>query len=88
MPTPSLNAGVGTVRRECLDHLLIVGRRQLLHVLHRYIEHYNRRRPHRTLGLLTPQASQRCDEVGLPAARQLRRRDVLCGLIHEYERAA
>ncbi len=33
---------VGTVRRECLDQLLIVGRHQLVRVLRRYIEHYNR----------------------------------------------
>ena len=31
---------VGTVRRECLDHLLIAGRRHLLGVLHGYVEHY------------------------------------------------
>ena len=47
--TPNANAiaerWVGTVRRECLDHLLIAGRRQLLRVLHLYVEHYNRHRP-------------------------------------------
>ena len=37
---------VGSVRRECLDRLLIVGRRQLEHVLRVYIDHDNRRRPH------------------------------------------
>ena len=42
---------VATVRQECLDHLLMVGRRQLVHVLHLYVEHYNRHRPHRGLGL-------------------------------------
>jgi len=35
---------VGTVRRECLDHLLITGRRHLLRVLHGYVQH-NRHRP-------------------------------------------
>ena len=43
--TPNANAvaerWVGTVRRECLDQLLVVGRRQLVHVLRRYVEHYN-----------------------------------------------
>src|SRR4030095_6126909 len=47
--TPNANAvaerWVGTVRQECLDHLLIAGRRQLLYVLHLYVEHYNRHRP-------------------------------------------
>jgi putative transposase len=45
---------VGTVRRECLDHLLIAGRRQRLGSLHHDVEHYNRHRPHRSLGLLAP----------------------------------
>src|SRR5215217_8007510 len=34
---------VGTVRQECLDHLLIAGRRQLGRVLHLYVEHYRGR---------------------------------------------
>jgi hypothetical protein len=42
---------VGTVRRECLDRLLIVSRHQLEHVLCVYIHHFNRRRPHRALDL-------------------------------------
>jgi putative transposase len=80
---------VGTVRHECLDHLLIAGRRQLLHVLHLYVEHYNRHRPHRGLGLSAPAPSERCESAHpSAAARQLHRRDVLGGLIHEYQRAA
>jgi putative transposase len=79
---------VGTVRRECLDHLLIAGRRQLLRVLHQYVEHYNRHRPHRSLGLLAPQCSERYREPEPLVAGQLRRRDVLGGLIHEYDHAA
>jgi transposase InsO family protein len=90
--TPNANAvaerWVGTVRRECLDHLLITGRRQLLAVLHSYLEHYNRHRPHRSLGLSTPERSERNREAEPVVSGQLRRRDVLGGLIHEYERAA
>jgi putative transposase len=36
---------IGTLRRECLDHLLITGRRHLAVVLHEYLEHYNTHRP-------------------------------------------
>jgi transposase InsO family protein len=79
---------VGTVRRECLDHLLITGRRQLLRVLHHYVEHYNRHRPHRSLGLSAPERSERYREPEPLVAGQLRRRDVLGGLIHEYDHAA
>ena len=42
-----LERWVGSVRRECLDRLLIVGRRQLEHVLHVYVCHHNSQRPHR-----------------------------------------
>ena len=41
---------VGTVRRECLDRMLILGRRHLERVLAEYVVHYNERRPHRALG--------------------------------------
>jgi Integrase core domain len=40
---------VRTVRDECLDWLLILGRRHLEHVLRIYVQHYNRERPHRGL---------------------------------------
>ena len=79
---------VGTVRRECLDHLLITGRRHLLRVLHGYVQHDNRHRPHRSLDLSAPEQSARQAIAGPPAAKQIHRRDVLGGLIHEYERAA
>ena len=45
---------VGTVRRECLDQLLIIGCRQLAGVLRVYVEHYNRHRPHRSLDHMAP----------------------------------
>jgi putative transposase len=79
---------VGTVRRECLDQLLIVGRQQLVRVLRRYVEHYNQRRPHRSLDHATPVPSERTEARSGPHLGQLRRRDVLGGLIHEYEYAA
>ena len=79
---------VGTVRRECLDQLLIVGRQQLVRVLRRYLEHYNQRRPHRSLAHATPVPPVGADPISAASVGQLRRRDVLGGLIHEYEYAA
>jgi transposase InsO family protein len=81
---------VGSVRRECLDRLLIVGRHQLEHVLRVYIRHYNRQRPHRALDLKPPDARDGSSERAEPKlqALQVRRRDLLGGLIHEYEPAA
>jgi putative transposase len=79
---------VGTVRRDCLDWLLIANRRQLEHVLHVYVDHYNTHRPHRALGLRPPTPGNRLHVVGADPPDQIRRRDRLGGLIHEYARAA
>jgi len=77
---------VRSVRAECLDHLLIFGRRHLEQVLRGYVTHYNAERPHRSLGLAVP-AGERLEPRGSPAA-EIRRRDVLGGVIHEYYAAA
>ncbi len=45
---------VGTIRRECLDRMLIFARRQLEAVLAEYVDHYNRHRPHRSLDQASP----------------------------------
>ena len=76
---------VRTVRAECLDWLLILGRRHLEHVLRRYVTHYNAERPHRALALRTPTGYDKHDR---PAANTIERRDLLGGLIHEYRAAA
>jgi transposase InsO family protein len=73
---------VGTARRECLDHLLIVGPRHLGRVLAEFVEHYNGHRPHRALGLVAPEP--RHSETKPAGLEQIVRRDVLGGLIHEY----
>ncbi len=75
---------VGSVRRECLDHLIILGRHHLERVLGEYVDHYNHARPHRGLGLHPPNG-----EVGEPAVSGA----VVCrarlgGLLHEYSRLA
>ena len=62
---------VGTVRRECLDRLLIVGRRQLEHVLRVYVRHYNGQRPHRALDLRPPDSTTRPPRERRDAARTL-----------------
>jgi putative transposase len=73
---------IETVRAECLDWSLIQGRRHLDRTLRTYAEHYNRRRPHRALALAPPVAK---DEASMPVSpRDVRRTDLLGGLIHEY----
>jgi len=78
---------VESVRRECLDRLLILGRRHLNHVLVTYVRHFNEHRPHRALAQRPPLSDEQplADVIDLD---RLRRRDLLGGLIHEYQRAA
>ena len=77
----------GSLRRECLDRLLIVGRRHLERVLQTYVDHYNTHRPHRSLDQCAPTSLAPCGS-GVVDLSAVRRRDRLGGLIHEYEIAA
>ena len=73
---------IGTLRRECLDRLIVVNERHLRAILAEFVRYYNAERPHRTLGLETPIPATR------PSAGPIRSRTVLGGLHHSYERAA
>jgi putative transposase len=78
---------VRTVRTECLDWLLIVGCGHLEQVLRIYVRHYNEHRPHRALGLKPPNPHA-AGPVSATRRALVRRRDLLDGLVHEYQRAA
>ena len=73
---------IGTLRRECLDYLIILDEQHLRSVLTEFVQYYNVERPHRTLRLETPVP------VGRPVEGPVRSRPVLGGLHHVYERAA
>jgi putative transposase len=77
---------VRTVRTECLDWLLILGPRQLDRVLRVFVEHYNRKPPHRALGRCPPAPLH--PTLPPPPGAAVKRRDRLGGLVHEYYRAA
>jgi len=77
---------VSTIRRECLDRMLILNERQLVHVLTEYERHYNTHRPHRALDQLSPIAAD-ADRPSRTAGA-VRRTQVLGGLINEYQEAA
>ena len=92
--TPRMNAVcerlVGTLRRELLDRVLILGEQHLQAVLTEYQAHYNTARPHQGIAQHVPDD----ERDGIRAAvtdidiQQVRRKPILNGLINEYTRAA
>jgi hypothetical protein len=81
---------VRTVRQECLDWVLIWGRRHLERVLDEYVWHYNNERPHRGVELRPPSSIGTGSALSpvVAVAAGVRRRDRLGGLVHEYYQAA
>ncbi|HEY5530359.1 MAG TPA: integrase core domain-containing protein [Thermoleophilia bacterium] len=75
---------VGTIRRECLDHILVFGERHLEQVLKECVRHYNEERPHRGLSPRTPEPTL----VPQHPAGEVVRTGRLGGLINEYHREA
>ena len=78
---------LGSVRRECLDHLLILSEKQLHRVLRSYVEYFNRARPHQGI-------QQQIPELPVPSAPPHNQREkviavpVLGGLHHDSRRVA
>jgi hypothetical protein len=78
-----------TCRRELLDRTLIWNQRHLLHALHEFEEFYNSHRPHQGIANarpLRPLAAPIADPDKI-AHLDIRRRDRLGGILHEYEHA-
>jgi len=75
---------VGTLRRECLDHILIFGERHLCKVLAQFAGHYNGHRPHQSLQQDPPRQTGSVADI----SARIERQQVLGGLINEYRRAA
>jgi transposase InsO family protein len=91
---PRMNAimerWIQTCRHELLDRTLIYNQRHLLHALHQYEQHYNDHRPHRGINNARPLQPLPTPITNPDAIAHLnvRRRDRLSGLLHEYEHAA
>jgi transposase InsO family protein len=79
---------VRTVRTECLDWLLVVGRGHLQQILRVYVQHYNRHRPHRALGLQPPDLPAQLTVLDGDRGGAVNRIDLLGGLLREYRPAA
>ena len=71
---------IGSIRRECVDHIVVFGERHLRHVLLSYMDYYNETRTHLSLSKDTPM-SRATETVG-----RIVRRPILGGLHHQYAR--
>jgi transposase InsO family protein len=71
---------VGSIRRECLDHVIVFGEQHLRHVLLSYMNYYNAARTHLSLGKDAP-IERRVQSVG-----RIEAQPVLGGLHHQYAR--
>ena len=76
---------IGTLRRECLDHVIAVNERHRRRVLGEYVQHYNAMRPHRSLSLDSPEGRS---PVQRTPSQRVVSKPVLGGLHHEYRWAA
>ncbi len=89
---PKMNAHcervIGTVRREALDHVLVMNASHATKVLTEFADHYNRHRPHRSRRQLPPDTSQQTPPATNIHNRRLLRTRVLGGAINEYRYAA
>ena len=81
---------LGTLRRELLDHMLILGEAHLRAVLTQYQAHYNGARPHQGIAQRVPDAGRDAPRPAItaPGIGEIRRKPVLNGLINEYTHAA
>jgi transposase InsO family protein len=76
---------IGSMRRECLDHLLVVGDRQLHRAIKEYVEYFNRARPHQGIGQRIPGRIE--SERAGPRQGRFVAPPVLNGLHHDCRRA-
>src|SRR5262245_49486133 len=79
---------VGTIRRECLDFLIPLTEGHLRQIMSRWVTHYNRGRPHSSLGpgLPDPPSDGVVESNGhkLSNAHRVVATPILGGLHHEY----
>jgi putative transposase len=77
---------VGSLRRECLDHVLVIGVRPLIRILKEFVSYFNEARPHQGITQRIP--APRASPPGEPNAGKVIVFPVLNGLHHHYRRAA
>ena len=78
---------IGSLRRECLDHILLVSEAHLRRVLHEYVQYFNHSRPHQGIGQRIPESAENGD-YSMDTTAAVTAFPVLGGLHHAYRRAA
>ena len=71
---------IGSIRRECVDHIIVLGERHLRHVLLSYMKYYNEARTHLSLDKDAPRSR------AVERAGHIRSHPILGGLHHQYAR--
>jgi transposase InsO family protein len=74
---------LGSLRRECLDFLLILSERHLHHTVKEYVRYFNLARPHQGIAQSIP-----CPPESLPHSGKIVSYPILGGLHHDYRRQA
>jgi len=75
---------IGSIRRECLDHVIVINERHLRRLLRSYLAYYNATRPHQALHSNSP----RLREVQPPPCGRIVAIPQVGGLHHRYQRVA
>lgn len=79
---------IGSVRRECLDHILILSERHLHQIIDEYVAYFNRARPHQGIGQRIPDPPEDMLSVDRESPSRIVGYPVLGGLHHDYRRIA
>src|SRR2546422_4967723 len=75
---------IGSIRRECLDHVVVIGERHLREILTKYVDYYNGTRTHLSLSKHAPKPRT----LQLPSQGRVVKVPSVGGLHHEYRRRA
>ncbi len=78
---------MGSIRRECLDHMIILNNRHLFRIIGEYVAYFNRVRPHQGIGQRIPDPPAEADHL-TRSANSVVGYAVLGGVHHNYRRVA
>jgi putative transposase len=72
---------IGTIRREALDHFLMISEKQVRNIIKNYMHYYNHFRPHQGINRIP-------DEISEKGTGVIKKKEILSGLHHSYYRSS